>query len=103
MTHYEETRDIDAIWAGDTLREIVFTRNEVPESICAQARNQLGRLMHTWAAEIDPVARTVTLPMVQTKGWKAGVYKYDVEYRLEGGKVRTFYSGTITLVGHGCR
>lgn len=100
MASYEERRDFDAIWAGDTLDAVTFQRAEVPVSVCAQIRSQFGTLMHTWAAEIDPDG-TITLPMVQTQGWPVAIYKYDLEYRLADGKVRTFYGGNITLVGHG--
>lgn len=99
MASYEEIRDLDNHWVGDTIRAIDFVRDETPISICAQIRDKFGKLMHEWVAEIDAVARTVTLPQVQTRGWKVGTYDYSVKYHLAaGGKIRTFYSGSVKLV-----
>lgn len=102
---YTETIDLETIVQGDSILEQTFTRLDddgqpvVPLAVCANLVDSFGRCAHAWAAEIDAVSGSVTLPIIyDTKHLRAGVYKYGIQYSLANGQQRVFFAGEQVLV-----
>ena len=106
MTTYTATYNLPSIKRGDTLDpwSVKATVREtgaplVPLSVCAQLRDERGRVVIPLPHGIAPDG-TVTLlglPAQATAGLKAGLYRYDVEYTLTGGRVRTYLQGALDI------
>ena len=96
------------IYRGDTLKPLTILVETdaqppvpiVPVAVCAQLRNDRGKLVHTFATVINAVTGEVTIdgvPSMVTRGWRVGQYVYDVQYMLADGTVRTYLHGTLTI------
>ena len=106
MTAYTATYNLPSIKRGDTLDpwSVKATAREtgtplVPLLVCAQLRDMRGRVVIPLPHGIAPDG-TVTmleLPAQVTAGLKVGLYRYDVEYTLPGGRVRTYLQGTLDI------
>ena len=106
MTQYTAIYNLPAIKRGDTLdpwsvKATVRETGEplVPTSVCAQLRDERGRVVIPMGHSIAPDG-TVTLLGLSaqvTAGLKVGLYRYDVEYTLSGGRVRTYLQGTLEI------
>ena len=106
MTTYTATYNLPSIKRGDTLdpwsvKATVRETGEplVPLSVCAQLRDGRGRVVIPLPHGIAPDG-TVSLRglyAATTAGLKPGTYRYDVEYTLSGGRVRTYLQGTLDI------
>ena len=103
---YTVNWDMEDTKRGDTIKSFALTLSEVgvgvitPSSVCCQFRDRNGNLAHTYEVLYEPTGRLV-FPRVEpetTREWVSGIYKYDVEFTLPDGKVRTYLSGTIRIL-----
>lgn len=107
-TKYTGVFNREPIYRGDTLDGFRVTATVddtgdlvVPAAVCMQLRNETGRLVHSFDVDIEP-AGSILVRAVDgsvTAEWKAGVYRYDIEYTLPAGRVRTYISGSVTILG----
>lgn len=96
-----------AIWRGDTLlgfsmriADKVTGAPIIPVTICANVVYQMGRKVVALDSSIGADG-TVTFDRVDgsiTATWRAGAYSFDVEYTLPDGCVRTYLTGSFTLL-----
>lgn len=109
MTEYTAHYNKKSVYRGDTIDGMNVTiRNTeddspiIPIAICAQLRNRMGKLAYQFEYEINPSTGTVHIlpvPPSITAHFSPGVYKYDIEYTLLSGRVRTYLSGEIEILG----
>lgn len=96
-----------SIWRGDTLlgfsmriADKVTAEPIVPVTICAHIVDSFGRKVVALESSIGTDG-TVTFDRVDgevTAAWRAGAYAFDVEYTLADGRVRTYLTGSVTLL-----
>lgn len=96
-----------AIWRGDTLlgfsmriADKVTGDPVIPVAVCAHIVDQMGRKVVALNSSIG-VDGTVTFARVDgevTAAWRAGKYGFDVEYTLADGRVRTYLTGSFTVL-----
>lgn len=96
-----------SIWRGDTLlgfsmriADKVTGEPIVPVDICAHIVDRVGRKVVALDSSISTEG-TVTFGRVDgdvTATWRAGAYAFDVEYTLADGRVRTYLTGSVTLL-----
>ena len=96
-----------SIWRGDTLlgfsmriADKVTGEPIIPVTICAHIVDSFGRKVVALESSIGTDG-TVTFDRVDggvTATWRAGAYAFDVEYTLADGRVRTYLTGSVTLL-----
>lgn len=105
-TNYTAIYNREPIYRGDTLNSMGLTLVDktseeaiVPTSLCVQIRSSLGRLLANvgWHIEGDKVVIEAVPPEI-TRTFPVGVHKYDVEYTLPNGVVRTYVSGSVEVL-----
>lgn len=69
----------------------------VPTSVCCQIRDEAGDVVYSYAPIIFPDGKVVFEAV--TANWVAGLYAFDVEYTMGGGKKRTYVTGTLPIMG----
>ena len=99
--------DRGSIWRGDTLlgfsmriADKVTDVPVIPVSICAHIVDSFGRKVVAMDSSIGSDG-TVTFARIDgsvTSSWRAGSYAFDVEYTLADGRVRTYLTGSVTLL-----
>ena len=99
--------DRGSIWRGDTLlgfsmriADKVTAEPIVPVEICAHIVDSFGRKAVALDSSIGADG-TVTFAGIDgsvTATWRAGAYAFDVEYTLADGRVRTYLTGSVTLL-----
>lgn len=101
---YTYIHDRPVIYRGDTLQSMSVKiakdgESIVPDFICVQVRDLFGKIMYQYSPVIDD-GRVILeeIPASVTSGFKPGSYRYDIEYRLPDGYVRTFVTGSITII-----
>ena len=105
-TNYTAIYDRKPIYRGDTLNPMRLTlvdresgETVVPTSLCVQIRSSFGKLLADvgWHIEGGKVV-VEAVPPETTRTFPVGVHKYDVEYTLPNGVVRTYVSGSIEIL-----
>lgn len=91
---------------GDTIKGFALTLSKliggdviIPTSVCCQIRGKGDSLVYSYPVVIQPSGRLV-FPRIEpeiTREMSAGVYKYDVEFTLPDGEVRTYLSGSLRI------
>ena len=99
--------DRGSIWRGDTLlgfsmriADKVTGVSIVPVTICAQIVDSFGRKVVALNSSIG-IDGTVTFDRVDgsvTATWRVGKYGFDVEYTLADGRIRTYLTGSFTVM-----
>lgn len=103
---YSAELDLPTIFRGDTLNSFsIQLRNPdtgdliEPIAVCAQVRDSRGKLVATLPTEIIGGVTTVGgLSSEVTSTIKPGRHRYDVQFTLVGGKVRTYLFGHLEVV-----
>lgn len=105
---YAAVWDRNPIYRGDTLDgfSMKMTKRDgtldaiVPVIVCAHIVDGFGRMVapmnHVIAA--DGTVTFERIDGVVTAQWRAGLYAYDVEYTTTDGRVRTYLTGSITVI-----
>lgn len=105
-TNYTAIYNRKPIYRGDTLDPMRLTLVDkdldeaiVPTSLCVQIRSSYGKLLADvgWRVEGDKVVIEAVPPEI-TRTFPVGKHKYDVEYTLPNGVVRTYVSGSIEIL-----
>lgn len=105
-TNYTAIYNRKPIYRGDTLNPMRLTLVDkdleeaiVPTSLCVQIRSSYGKLLADvgWYVEGDKVV-IEAVPPETTRTFPVGVHRYDVEYTLPNGVVRTYVSGSIEIL-----
>lgn len=96
-----------SIWRGDTLlgfsmriADKVTGMPIIPVTICAHIVDSFGRKVVALDSSIGADG-TVTFARIDgsvTAVWRAGAYAFDVEYTLADGRIRTYLTGSVTLL-----
>ena len=96
-----------SMWRGDTLLGFSMRIADkvtgvpiIPVTICAHIVDQVGRKVVALESSIGTDG-TVTFARVEgevTSAWRAGKYGFDVEYTLADGRVRTYLTGSFTVL-----
>ena len=91
-------------WCGDTVDGFTLQLSNsadsaavIPISVCAQIKDESGKVVYTYTPDIFPDGRVVFEDVVAS--WVAGEYTFDVEYTMGGGKKRTYVRGTLPIRG----
>lgn len=105
-TNYTAIYNRKPIYRGDTLNPMRLTLVDkdsdeaiVPTSLCVQIRSLQGKLLADvgWHVEGSKVV-VEAVPPETTRTFPVGVHRYDVEYTLPNGVVRTYVSGSIEIL-----
>lgn len=104
---YTGVWDRGSMWRGDTLLGFsmrIFDQETgvpiVPVAVCAHIVDQMGRKVVALESSIGTDG-TVTFGRVDgevTATWRAGNYAFDAEYTLADGRVRTYLTGSFTVL-----
>lgn len=107
-TNYTATYDRKPIYRGDTLDALRITITDtetgdkvIPVSLCVQIRSRYDKILANIGWSIDEDTGSITIDAVPpevTREFYPGVHRYDVEYTLPDGRVRTYLSGTVTVL-----
>lgn len=99
--------DRGSIWRGDTLLGFSMRIVDddtgiavVPVEVCAHIVDSFGRKVVAMESSIGTDG-TVTFDRVDgdiTATWRAGSYAFDVEYTLSDGRIRTYLTGSFTVL-----
>lgn len=104
---YTATYNLPTIYRGDTMDDFTIKLNMpdrgqpiVPTSVCVQLMDERGRIAATLGTQIssDGLVTVKGLSASETAALKPQVYRYDVEYTLPGGHVRTYLTGTREIL-----
>lgn len=105
-TRYTAIYNRKPIYRGDTLNPMRLTLVDkgsgeaiVPSSLCVQIRSSHGKLLADvgWHVEDGKVV-IEAVPPETTRTFPVGVHRYDVEYTLPNGVVRTYVSGSVEIL-----
>lgn len=101
---YAVKHDRPPIFRGDTLQpmSVTITVDEtplIPDFVCAQVRAAYGTVVYQYEPIIED-GRVILgeIPAEVTSKFKSGTYRYDIEYRMPDGYVRTFVTGNIYII-----
>lgn len=107
-TQYTAIYNRKPIYRGDTLDPLRITITDdiaeahlIPVALCVQIRNSSGKLVTQVGTSVDVETGQVLIEAVPpevTRTFFPGVYRYDVEYTMPDGRVRTYVSGEITVL-----
>lgn len=109
-TKYTAEIELDSIYAGDSLPQWAIKVMEVdetsgnmlvPSEVCCMIRSYGGKVIHQYTPEIK-VNGKVLFKRVDgdiTKDWPSGLARWDIEYTMPNGRMRTYLRGTLRIYG----
>ena len=110
-TKYTEEFTLEPIYAGDSLEqfslEIVDIDSDtglevevIPSKVCCIFKSYMGKELHRYSPEIKVGGKVLfkRVPKEITIKWPAGVTRFDIEYTLPNGRVRTYLKGSIRIL-----
>lgn len=107
-TKYTGMWDMEDVYRGDTINSLAITIKDsvtqdvlIPRSVRLQFRDKNDNLVYTWPANISPTGRVVfdDIPKENTQTFPVGWLKFDIEFTRSDGKVRTYVSGKLRVMG----
>lgn len=73
----------------------------IPDKATMQLQSPSGQIVHDFEVTVNPITGKIDIGHVSaevTRAFRLGTYKYDLECKLPGGRVRTYLRGQIRIL-----
>ena len=111
MSSYTATWNMKGATQGDTISPfaVILKTGKVgiqeegtpiiPTNVCCQIRDERNHVVHSYNPVYTDFGRIVfpPIPPEVSRRFRPGVYRYDVEFTLPNGNIRTYLKGTLRI------